>query len=316
MGTSVYFNNQGATREQMLIEDMVIESIKNHGIDVYYIPRESQSEIDKLFGDDPVKTYRSAYPMEMFLETFNDFEGNQEFFSKFGLEVQKTARLGLARRTFEKYIATNIREFPKEGDLIWFPTMQKLMEIKFVEQEKNFFQLGKGVKRGAVAAGRTSTTRGAHDQLGRVFPYMYELSVEQFKYNGEFLDTGIPDIDNLQDVHAFGIQFTMNAGGVGSFAGHEVVYQGASLAAATAKGYVSSWDLPNRKLTVRNIKGVFTPGVIINGVTTGANWTITGGNQEENATDAYDDNVILETESDNILDWTETNPFGMPDEQF
>lgn len=316
MGTSVYFNNQGATREQMLIEDMVIESIKNHGIDVYYIPRESQSEIDKLFGDDPVKTYRSAYPMEMFLETFNNFEGNQEFFSKFGLEVQKTARLGLARRTFEKYLPTDVREFPKEGDLIWMPTLQKLMEVKFVEQEKNFFQLGKGVQRGAVAAGRTSTTRGAHDQLGRVFPYMYELSVEMFKYNGELLDTGIPDIDNLQDIHAFGIQFTMNSGGSGSFGLHEVVYQGASLAASTSKGYVSSWDLPNRKLTIRNIKGVFANGTAVIGATTGSSWTITGGNQEENANDDYDDNVILETESDNILDWTETNPFGMPNEQF
>ena len=315
MGTSVYFNNQGATREQMLIEDMVIESIKNHGIDVYYLPRESQSEIDKLFGDDPVKTYRSAYPMEMFLETFNDFEGNQEFFSKFGLEVQKTARLGLARRTFEKYLPTDVREFPKEGDLIWMPSLQKLMEIKFVEQEKNFFQLGKGVQRGAVA-GRTSTTRGAHDQLGRVFPYMYELSVEMFKYNGEFLDTGIPDIDNLQDIYSFGIQFTLNAGGAGSYGIHEVVYQGASLAASTSKGYVSSWDLPNRKLTIRNIKGVFANGTAVIGATTGSSWTITGGNQEENANDDYDDNVILETESDNILDWTETNPFGMPNEQF
>jgi len=312
MGTSVYFNNQGATREQLLIEDMVIESIKNHGMDVYYLPRESQSEVDKLFGDDPVKTYRSAYPMEMFLETFNDFEGNQEFFSKFGLEVQKTARLGLARRTFEKYLPTDVREFPKEGDLIWMPTLQKLMEVKFVEQEKNFFQLGKGVHRGAIAA----STRGAHDQLGRLFPYMYELSVEMFKYNGEFLDTGISGIDNLQDVYSFGIQFTLNAGGTSTYSTHEVVYQGASLATATSKGYVSNWDLPNRKLTIRNIKGVFTNSTVVIGATSGASWTITSGNQEENANDAYDDNVILETEGDNILDWTETNPFGMPNEQF
>ena len=55
MPTSVYFNNQNASREQMLLEDMVIESIKNHGIDVYYLPRTSQSVLDSLFGDDPVK---------------------------------------------------------------------------------------------------------------------------------------------------------------------------------------------------------------------------------------------------------------------
>lgn len=314
MGTSVYFNNQGATREQMLIEDMVIESIKNHGIDVYYIPRASQSEIDKLFGDDPVKTYNSAYPMEMFLESFNDFEGNQEFFSKFGLEVQKTARVALARRTFEKYLPTATREFPKEGDLIWFPNMQKLMEVKSVEQEKNFFQLGKGASRGAVSTGRG--TRGSFEQLGKLFPYMYELGVELFKYNGELLDTGIPEVDQIQNIHAFGIQFTLASGGTGSFAQNEVVYQGASIGAATAKGYVSNWDYPTRKLTIRNIKGVFADGTAVNGLVSGATWSTADGDQQENANDPYDDNALIETEADNILDWTETNPFGMPDENF
>ena len=77
MGTSVYFNNQDATREQFLIEDMIIESIKNHGIDVYYIPRESQSELDDLFGDDPVKSFSTAYSLEMYLESFQDFEGRE-----------------------------------------------------------------------------------------------------------------------------------------------------------------------------------------------------------------------------------------------
>ena len=141
MGTSHYFNNQAASREQLLIEDMIIESIRNHGIDVFYIPRGSQSALDELFGDDPVKSFTSAYQIEMFLETFNDFEGNQEFFSKFGLEVQKSARVAVARRSFERFIPNDTRSAPKEGDLIWLPSMEKLMEIKFVEQEKNFFQL-------------------------------------------------------------------------------------------------------------------------------------------------------------------------------
>jgi len=306
MGTSVYFNNQGASREQLLIEDMIIESIKNHGIDIFYLPRDSQSSLDQLFGDDPVKSYTSSYPMEMFLETFNDFEGNQEFFSKFGLEVQKSARVAVARRTFEKYVPTILRNAPKEGDLIWLPSMQKLMEIKFVEQERNFFQLGRGAGRGGAA--------GSYEQLGKFIPYMYGLSIELFKYNGEILNTGILAVDDLPDIHAFGVAYTLQAGGAGSFNDHEVVYQGTSLATATAKAYVSNWDLPSRTLTLRNIKGEFSANTLIIGTTSQASWIMLTGNTQDNANDPFDDNFRIEQEADNILDWTELNPFGSPDE--
>lgn len=290
MAVSVYFNNQGATREQMLIEDMVIESIKNHGIDVYYLPRESHSELDRLFGDDPVKKFTKAYKIDMYLESFQDFEGNQEFFSKFGLQIQKEARVAVARRTFERYVPKLLRNLPKEGDLIYLPVQQKILEIRFVEEEKNFFQAGK------------------------LAPYMYGLNLEVFKYNGEIFNTGVAEIDSIADLSAYGIEFTMNTGGTGTYELHEIVYQGASLAAATAKGYVSSWDLPTRKLIIRNIKGSFASNTTINGSESNAQWTMTSGDPQENATDAFEENVLLENEADNILDWTETNPFGSIDE--
>ena len=292
MGTSVYFNNQGATREQVLIEDMIIESIKNHGIDVYYIPRESQSELDALFGDDPVKSFSTAYSLEMYLESFQDFEGNQEFFSKFGLQIQKEARVAVARRTFEKNIPTAVRNVPKEGDLIYLRVQKKILEIKFVEEEKNFFQLGKSA------------------------PYMYGLNLEVFRYNGERLITGIEEIDNIADMNAYGIEFTMNNSGYNTFTNHEIVFQGASLETATAKGYVSGWDLPTKKLIIRNIKGSFAANAMVYGTVSGAQWIMLSGNPQENITEAFDDNVRIENEADNILDWTETNPFGTIDENY
>ena len=290
--TSVYFNNQNATREQILIEDMIIESIKNHGIDVYYLPRESQSELDRLFGDDPVKSFSTAYSLEMYLESFQDFEGNQEFFSKFGLQIQKEARVAVARRTFEKNIPTGIRNVPKEGDLIYLRVQQKLLEIKFVEEEKNFFQLGKSA------------------------PYMFSLNLEVFRYNGERLTTGIAEIDAIGDANAYGIEYTMNNSGTNTYREHEIVYQGASLETATAKGYVSSWDLPTKKLIIRNIKGSFAPNVLVKGVESSAAWLMLTNNPQENANDTFEENVLLETEADNILDWTETNPFGSIDENY
>jgi len=288
MGTSVYFNNQNASREQILIEDMVIESIKNHGIDIYYIPRDSQSSLDELFGDDPVKSFTQAYPMEAYLESSNDFEGNSEFFSKFGLEIQKSARMAIARRTFEQNLPTDLRNLPKEGDLIWMPVQQKLLEIRRVEEEKNFFQAGK------------------------LAPYMFGLNIETFKYNGELINTGIEAIDKVCENNAYSVEYTMTAGGIGTFNLSEIVYQGASLAAATAKGYVTSWDKPTRLLRIRNIKGEFAAGTLVRGVTSGAAWTLSSGNTQENATDPFEDNTRIETEADSILDFTETNPFGEP----
>lgn len=291
MATSVYFNNQGATREQMLIEDMIIETIRNHGIDIYYLPRESQSELDRLFGEDTVKKYTKAYKIDMYLESFQDFEGNQEFFSKFGLQIQKEARVAVARRTFERFVPQVIRNVPKEGDLIWLPVQQKLLEIRFVEEEINFFQAGK------------------------LAPYMFGLNLEVFKYNGELIDTGVEEIDAVTDLNSYGVEYTMQVGGSGTYEKHEYVFQGASFAAATARGIVSEWNLPDRKLIIRNIRGKFTSNTSVVGVDTGATWTLASGDPQENALDSFEENVLLENEADNILDWTETNPFGTLDEQ-
>jgi hypothetical protein len=288
MPTSVYFNNQGATREQFLVEDLIIESIRNHGIDVYYLPRSSQSSIDELFGDDPVKSYDLAIKIDMYLESFNDFEGNQEFFSKFGLEIQKSARVAVARRTFERLVTPSIRLLPKEGDLIYLPVQDKLLEIKFVEEEKNFFQLGKKA------------------------PYMYGLNIETFKYNGELINTGIAEVDKIADNNAFSVEYTLEEGGTGTFESMEIVYQGNSLAEATSKGYVAAWNSVTRKLRIRNGKGIFNANSPMIGYTSGASWTYASGDTQEDATDLFDDNVRIETEADNILDFTEANPFGEP----
>jgi hypothetical protein len=280
MPTSVYFNNQNATREQFLVEDLIIESIKNHGIDIYYIPRESRSTIDELMGDDPVKAFYKAYPIDMYLESSNDFEGNQEFFSKFGLEIQKSARVAVARRTFERYVPSALRNVPKEGDLIWMPVQQKLLEIRKVEEEKNFFQAGK------------------------VAPYMYGLNIETFKYNGEFFETGIIEIDAIQDRDSFAVDITLQAGGLATYEVGEIVYQSAALfdyANATVTGYVAHWDKPTRILKVRNIKGTFTANNYIFGKLSGAQWTSVTSDTMDDANDTF-------------LDWSETNPFGNSNE--
>jgi hypothetical protein len=298
MPTSPYFNNQGpVNQEQMLLEDLVIESIRNHGIDVYYLPRTSQSVLDTLFGDDPVKYYDQAIKIDMYLETFQDYGGQQEFFSKFGLQIEKTARLAVARRTFERYVPKNVRTLPFEGDLIYMPIQRKLMEIRFVERDMSFFQLGK------------------------VVPYMYGLSLETFKYNGEFLNTGIEEIDAVADESALSTNYYVSNTSYGSsatFQRGEVAYQGADVATANAKGIVVEFDRPQGILRLRNIKGSFanTAGAnTIYGNTSGATANLVSYDILYNATipqGEISDNVIIEQEADTILDFSESNPFGEP----
>lgn len=277
----------------MLLEDLVIESIRNHGIDVYYLPRTSQGTLDTLFGDDPVKYFDQAIKIDMYMETFQDFGGQQEFFSKFGLQIEKTARLAVARRTFEKYVPSSLRLMPKEGDLIFLPIQRKLMEVRFVERDASFYQLGK------------------------VVPYMYALSMETFKYNGEFINTGIEEIDLMGDESALSINYNVAPTSSASFERGEVAFQGAD-PSSNVFGIVVTYDKPAGVLRLRNIRGEFVNTAnanTITGYTSGATATLTEYNLLYNATipqGEIGDNEIIEEEANTYLDFSESNPFGNP----
>ena len=313
MPVSVYFNNQEASREQLLLEDMVIESIKNHGIDIYYLPRASQDYeantgnildpgqltdytrhlkgIDDLFGDDPIKYFDRAIKLDMYLETFNDFGGQQEFFSKFGLQVEKTARVAVARRTFEKYVPRGLRLLPNEGDLIYLPRQRKLMEIRFVDRDTSFFQLGK------------------------YEPYMYALSLETFKYAGELIATGVEEVDFTCDDTALSTNFRMNVASLSadSFARGDIVYEGATVETATAKGIAVSFNRLTGVLRLRNIMGVFTIGATLTGDVSGATGVLLEYSTQKTATEGeIMDNYFIEKEAvqEGYLDFSEANPFG------
>jgi len=276
----------------MLLEDLVIESIRNHGIDVYYMPRTSQGTLDTLFGDDPVKYYDQAIKIDMYLETFQDFGGQQEFFSKFGLQIEKTARLAVARRTFEKYVQQRLRLMPKEGDLVFMPTQRKMMEIRFVERDASFYQLGK------------------------IIPYMYALSMETFKYNGEFFNTGIEEIDLMGDESAISINYNVSPTSTATFERGEIAYQGTSPTTNNIFGIVVDYDRPSGILRLRNIRGEFaTANATIRGFTSGATANSLSYDILYDATipqGEIGDNVIIQEEANTYMDFSESNPFGSP----
>ena len=104
MATSVYFNNFEASMEQYLIEDLVIESIKIHGHDIYYITR-TAGAVDDVLNEDDLSEYKRADFIDMYIKNFDGFEGEGDFLSKFGLEIRDEMTLTIARRTFELDVA-------------------------------------------------------------------------------------------------------------------------------------------------------------------------------------------------------------------
>ena len=143
--TNVYFT-QGTRSEQMLIEDLIIESLRIYGKEVFYIPRTLVSK-DEILGEDRLSKFQTAFPIEMYFENVDSYSGQGAFIQKFGLMIEQSATLVVARRRWDQFIgrfdATIIPTRPNEGDLIYFPMTKSLFEIKFVQHQDPFYQLGK-----------------------------------------------------------------------------------------------------------------------------------------------------------------------------
>lgn len=171
MATNFYFNTFSNSMEQNLIEDLIIESIRIYGFDIWYIPRTIVAK-DELLNEDDLSTFNSAYMIEAYVKNVDGFAGDGDFLSKFGLQINDTMTLTIAMRKFLEDVALFDGEVrPNEGDLIYFPLNRKIFEVKFVEHEAIFYQMGK--------------------------LQTYDLRCELFEYSQERFNTGIDEIDTL-----------------------------------------------------------------------------------------------------------------------
>ena len=293
MATSVYFNNYNSNAEQRVIEDIIVESMKIMGFDAFYLPNDNDIARDLLYGEDPVKRFQTAFPLEMYLSSDPlDYLGQQEFFSKFGLEIKDVVKVMVSRRSFAQRVPQNTFDRPREGDLVYVPFLNgtgELYEITFTEQSKDMHM------------------------LGRKQPYFYELRLEKFKYSQEFINTGNEDIDHVVNDSAYQIILNTNAGNGGNYQTHEIVYQSADTtqANATAVALVQTWSTANNELKVSNIAGTFTNNVVIIGASSNAQHTLISYDPLlDNSFNETYSNKLLETESSTILDLSESNPFG------
>ena len=297
MATNVYFNpfpSSQITSEQLLVEDLVIEAMQIYGMDIFYLPRSSRDQVDYLYGEDTLKQYVTAYPIEMYLENVTGMDGEQDFISKFGLEIRDELTFLVSRRRFAATVPSNR---PLSGDLIYIPLIRNIFEITHVEHENDqamFYTLGRG--------------RG-----GNV--YVYGLKLKQYVFSNEIIQVGISEIDDQIRDYYPRTNVALSAGGTGQFINDEIVYQSANtLANATATAIVHDFT-PNSQVTIIRTIGTFASGGTIKGNTSGAIWTINTSDDLvalDNAFEDIIDNNRIQAEANAIIDFTDTNPFGEP----
>ena len=284
MPTNVFFNHAVNT-EQMLYEDIVVESLRMFGHETYYLPREIVEE-DTILGEDVQSKFGDAYSVEMYLENTEGFEGDGDLMSKFGVQVRDQATFVISLRTWERFISldsnltTSLR--PNEGDLIYFPMSGSMFEIKFVEHENPFYQVGK--------------------------LFVFKLQCELFEYSGEDFDTGTV-VDLVENEQAYTIEMRVSNTS-GDFTIQEVInYSGA------ATGEVIGWT-PGptgniRNLVIKDVTRTLAVGDTLVGASSGKTVTIEAITDILTfANDGDAQNKDFEDKADGYLDFSETNPFG------
>jgi hypothetical protein len=308
MPRSVYFS-QRYRPEQNLLEDLLIESMKIMGHDVFYIPRKIIKR-DFILNEDVISSFDASFLIEMFVESVDGFEGDGDLMTKFGLETRDQLTLVCSRRRWNSLIGrhgyTNDSVRPREGDLIYVPFSGGLFEIKFVEDKSPFFQLG-----------------GSGDTKGTI--PTFKLTCELFEYSGQEIDTGVPEVDLIQVGHTQGSRALLD------FDGGDVHDLGETLTIELPSGILGEAELLQYEHTTNGSIATFgtltfndgefhtlTVGTELTGQTSGTTSTVTSvvdlndGDAALFVNDDLTQNSSFDIIGNDYIDFSESNPFGDP----
>jgi hypothetical protein len=304
MATNHYFS-QKVKSEQNLYEDIIIETLKIYGQDVYYLPRDLVNE-DKILGEDVPSRFNSAYKVEMYIENTEGFEGEGDLFTKFGVEIRDQATFIVSRKRWNQTVSRYDNDInstrPREGDVIYLPLSNSMFQIMAVEHEQPFYQISN-------------------------LP-TYKLRCELFEYSDEDLDTNIDAIDDIEQRYAYKYLLTLDSESFGFVVG-ETVNQTLT-SGVIVSGEVSKFSDSDRILHLIHVGAndgkyhTFVTGRQVIGTTDqDSDGSINLPNYSRSRVTAVAElNQLAENEKNlffdttqtdlNFLDFTESNPFGDP----
>lgn len=289
MARNIYFSDN-VRSEQELYEDIIIESLKMYGQDVYYLPRDIVNE-NPIFGDDVPSSFNSSHRIEMYVENPDGFEGG-DVYAKWGVEIRDQVTLIVSRKRWLQTVRSNDNEIsgtrPYEGDLLYLPLSRSMFEIMHVEHEQPFYKISD-------------------------LP-TYKLRCELFEYNDENLDTGIDEIDQIERT-GYELVLTLADSDGADFIMGETISQ--TLAGGVIiTGEVTEYNDSDNVLKLAHIgadDGLYHK-FITGPITAGESLisrVVTAVDDELNWTTAQ--NVDFKDEATTLLDWSESNPFGEPE---
>jgi hypothetical protein len=302
MATNPYFKEY--IGEQTLLDDLIVETIKAMGRDMIYIPREYLNR-DIIFGEDPISEFKNAYTIEMYIQNVTAFGGQMNIINKFGINLTDRVTLQVSKTRFEQevYNKSTIRT-PREGDLIYFPFNKSIFEINYVEDKIPFFQFG---------------------TLN-----VYTLTCELFTYSFEKIDTGVTEIDEIEEKRKYNMySFTISGAPVtGSvalkrgdniFQVNGVTGSTATYGNATAEGTIIEYT--GNTTYIKGISGTFVAGTSgtqsIKNVINGTEYYLLNV-EETNVNLSIDpisgvseiENDVYAEEADTTLNFSRDNPFS------
>ena len=167
---------QGSRGEQRLVQSLINEHLKIYGVEVTFIPRKFVNQ-SSIIEEVQASKFDDNFLIEAYVENYDGYAGAGDVLTKFGMSLRDEVTLTISKEKFEEFISPfmdadddiELSSRPREGDLVFFPLGQRLFEIKFVEHEEPFYQLGSN--------------------------YVYKLKCELFEYEDEVIDTSIDAID-------------------------------------------------------------------------------------------------------------------------
>ena len=145
---------QGSANEQRLIQELINEQLKIYGVEVSYIPRKFVRK-ETILREVTSSKFNDNYAIEAYVSTYEGYGGSGDILTKFGMSLRDELTLIISRERFEDFIAPfllsdevsdngiTLSTRPREGDIVYFPLGKRLFEVKFVEHEQPFYQLGK-----------------------------------------------------------------------------------------------------------------------------------------------------------------------------
>ena len=213
---------QGSQSEQRLTQDLINEHLKIYGVEITYIPRKFVRK-QTIIKEVQSSAFDDNFLLEAYVNTYEGYGGQGDIMTKFGVSLRDELTLTISKERFEDFISpfleglpdseVEVTSRPREGDIIYFPLGKRLFEIKFVEHENPFYQLGKN--------------------------YVYELKCELFELEDEMggwdqVSTTTEEIDSV--LVDQGYITTLQLISIGSTA---------SLGVTTSTGYIRKIDLIN-----------------------------------------------------------------------